>query len=320
MRLLSSAFVLLIVPLLTPSLTAQDVTQQTLQTQQILQTQQQITDQQTQQMLIQQDQQAAMQPAPVYSPAMAAGIFVTPPRFSLKPGIYHHPVRVRITDPTRNTVIYYTTDGWTPTVLSRRYIGPISVPSTVTLQAVALLNGVVSSTVTSATYTLPGSVHQEPRVVLAGHPVPDPALDCGLGPRHVRLMFTKPVVSQGLQVGDDLPVVLKHAVRRHNAVIIPRGTPVLATVTQTDRRGLVGAPAEISFSVWSVNADGQLYPLAGSRTMEGADHQHKARYLAMIPYVGFAGLFIHGGEAVIPQGATFTASIEKPAAPLQTRH
>ena len=38
----------------------------------------------------------------------------------------------------------------------------------------------------------------------------------------------------------------------------------------------------------------------------------------MIPYVGFAGLFIHGGEAVIPQGATFTASIERPAAPQQT--
>lgn len=318
MRLLSSALVLLIVPLLTPPLTAQDLTQQTLQTQQTIQTQQQISDQQMQQMLVQQDEQAATQSAAVYSPAMAAGIFVTPPRFSLKPGTYHHPVRVRISDPTRNTVIYYTTDGWTPTVLSRRYIGPISVPSTVTLQAVALLNGVVSSTVTSATYTLPGSVHQESRVVLAGHPVPDPALDCGLGPRHVRLMFTKPVVSQGLQVGDDLPVVLKHAVRRHNAIIIPKGTPVLATVTQTDRPGFVGAPAEISFSVWSLDANGQIYPLAGSRTMEGADHQHKARYLAMIPYVGFAGLFIHGGEAVIPQGATFTASIDRPAAPQQT--
>jgi hypothetical protein len=322
MRLLFFALVLLSIPLASLSLNAQDLTQQMLlnqqtvqdqQTQQNIQTQQQMTDQQTQ-LLAQQDEATAMQPPPVYSPAMAGGIWVAPPRFSLKAGTYHHPLRVRISDPTRNTVVYYTTDGWTPTVLSRRYIGPISVPSTVTLQAVALLNGFVSSTVTTVTYTIPGSVHQEPRVVLAGRPIADPALDNGAGP-HVRLAFTKPVVSQGLQVGDDLPVVLKHAFRGPNGVIVPKGTPVLATVTQTDRPGFIGAPAEIAFNVWSLKANGEIYPLAGSRTMQGADHQHKARYLAMIPYVGFAGLLVRGGEAVIPEGATFTASIESPKSP-----
>lgn len=305
--LLLSALVLIAFPL-----PAQDITQQSIQMQQ------QMADQQTQQMIAQQNEQAAMdamQTTPVYSPAMAAGIYVAPPHFSIKSGVYSHPLRVRITDRTRNTVIYYTTHGWTPTVLSRRYIGPITVPATATLQAVALLNGALSSTVTTATYTILGSKKEEPRVILAGQPVPNQGLDCGTGRHHVLLTFTRPVASQGLQVGDDLPVVLKRSFREHNAVIVPKGTPVLATVTQTDRPGLIGAPAEIAFSVWSLKSDGKVYPLSGSRTFEGPDHQRKARYLAMIPYVGVAGIFIHGGEAVIPQGATFTASIEKPAVP-----
>src|ERR1019366_2253493 len=49
------------------------------------------------------------------------------PKFSVKPGAYSAAVTLRIRDSTRGAVIYYTTDGWTPTAASTRYTGPITI-------------------------------------------------------------------------------------------------------------------------------------------------------------------------------------------------
>jgi len=43
------------------------------------------------------------------------------PKFSVKPGTYSQAMTVKMTDATRGAIIYYTTDGWTPTVNSNRY-------------------------------------------------------------------------------------------------------------------------------------------------------------------------------------------------------
>src|ERR1035438_9286454 len=43
---------------------------------------------------------------------------------------------VRIKCSTHYAVIYYTTNGWTPTTASRRYRGPISISATTQLQAI----------------------------------------------------------------------------------------------------------------------------------------------------------------------------------------
>jgi hypothetical protein len=45
---------------------------------------------------------------------------------------------VKITDPTHGAIIYYSTDGWTPTEKLLRYMGPIEINSTIMLQAVAV--------------------------------------------------------------------------------------------------------------------------------------------------------------------------------------
>jgi hypothetical protein len=60
------------------------------------------------------------------------------PKFSVKPGAYASAVQVKIRDASRGAVIYYTTDGWTPTAESTRYTGPITIDSTTTLQAIAI--------------------------------------------------------------------------------------------------------------------------------------------------------------------------------------
>src|ERR1035441_6457733 len=76
-------------------------------------------------------QQAAQNTSSCYRCGAAA------PKFSVKPGAYSAAVTLKIKDSTREAVIYYTTDGWTPTVASTRYMGPITIDSTTTLQAIA---------------------------------------------------------------------------------------------------------------------------------------------------------------------------------------
>jgi len=75
------------------------------------------------------------------------------PTFSLRTGTYTTPQTVTISDSTTGALIYYTTDGSTPTTASTQYAGPLSVTQTTALKAIASSGG-PSSPVASATYTL----------------------------------------------------------------------------------------------------------------------------------------------------------------------
>jgi hypothetical protein len=81
------------------------------------------------------------------------------PWFSPGSGTYSYSggISVTISDSTSGASIYYTTDGTTPTTNSTLYSGPIAVPAapaTKTFKAIAVLNGVSSYSVASATYTI----------------------------------------------------------------------------------------------------------------------------------------------------------------------
>ena len=75
------------------------------------------------------------------------------PTISLASGTYDQPQSVSISDATLGAVIYYTTDGTTPTTSSPVYNGAITVSSTETLQTIALAPGDSVSGVASASYT-----------------------------------------------------------------------------------------------------------------------------------------------------------------------
>jgi hypothetical protein len=69
-------------------------------------------------------------------------------------GTFAAPTVAEIRDATPGAVIYYTTDGSTPTAASAVYSGPIAVNATENLQAVALANGDLLSAVASAAFTI----------------------------------------------------------------------------------------------------------------------------------------------------------------------
>jgi hypothetical protein len=76
------------------------------------------------------------------------------PTFSVPAGTYTSAQTVTLSDATRRTTIYYTTDGSTPTTSSTIYTGRITVSSSETINAIATLQGYANSPVASATYTI----------------------------------------------------------------------------------------------------------------------------------------------------------------------
>jgi hypothetical protein len=80
------------------------------------------------------------------------------PTFSLKSGTYSTPQPLSMTDADTSlgASIYYTTDGTKPTTSSTLYTGTITVSTTETVEAVAVLNGYLNSAIQSENYTITG--------------------------------------------------------------------------------------------------------------------------------------------------------------------
>jgi Chitobiase/beta-hexosaminidase C-terminal domain len=78
------------------------------------------------------------------------------PTLSPAPGSYTSTQTITLSDSTPGAVIYYTTDGTTPTTRSAMYSPstPLQISSTTTIQALAVASGYSSSAVTVGTYTI----------------------------------------------------------------------------------------------------------------------------------------------------------------------
>ena len=79
---------------------------------------------------------------------------VATPVFSVAAGSYSTPQSVGISDASSGAMIYYTTDGSTPTTSSTLYSAPISVSQTETINAIGVAAGLSNSAIASASYTI----------------------------------------------------------------------------------------------------------------------------------------------------------------------
>jgi hypothetical protein len=102
------------------------------------------------------------------SPVVTGTYLIQPapqtPVFTPNPGMYNAPQTISIISSTPNAVVYYTTDGSTPTPASVQYNGPIVVGATEVVRAIAVLSAGASSNPASGAYE-----------ILAGPPINFPA-------------------------------------------------------------------------------------------------------------------------------------------------
>ena len=249
--------------------------------------------------------------------------FAAKPKFSVKPGAYSSAVTLKMKDSTRGAVIYYTTDGWTPTAASTRYMGPITIDSTTTLQAIAISPYGGRSRVATAVYTLHGVPPTAPvaqTVVAAPNASPNAVSNSAAASSAlaklllargtaVPFVFASDVNSKTAEVGDKIPLTLAEDLKVADVVVVKKGAPAVATVTEVDQTGMGGAPGEVFFQLDSLQAGGVLIKLHGTAAKEGQDQVGKAMGLMFVPVVP-VGVFVHGKDAEIKQGASFTAFID----------
>ena len=78
------------------------------------------------------------------------------PTFSPIAGTYSGPQTIAISDATAGAILYYTTNGTTPTTSSNLYSAPVPVITSGTIEAIAVAAGYANSAVGSAAYTIVG--------------------------------------------------------------------------------------------------------------------------------------------------------------------
>ncbi len=81
------------------------------------------------------------------------------PTFSLAAGTYSGTQTVSLADATSGALIYYTTNGTTPSTASAQYVAgtPLTVSASETVEAIAVASGYTQSAVASAAYTITSS-------------------------------------------------------------------------------------------------------------------------------------------------------------------
>ena len=263
-------------------------------------------------LLASQDSQRAMQQSQQAAQQAALPQVVPMPRFSVKQGTYPGPLTVKI-KPPRETTVYYTTDGWTPTKESTKYTGPITIDSTTTLQAVAIYNGIWKSFTTSATYKVRAPIKAAPTDAKNSPIAASIAQNSALAKRiltqgtPVRLAFASDLSSKTADIGDKIPMTLAEDIKVGDVVLVKKGTPAVGMVTGADGKHILGVPGQIIFEANSLTVDGVEVKLRGGAVKE-APYRSGAMMSAMI----VPGLFLlHGHEAEIKSGASFVASVSE---------
>ena len=257
---------------------------------------------------------------------------VAKPTFSLKAGTYSKTLEVKIRDSSRGAVIYYTTDGWTPTTASTRYTGPVTIDSTTRLQAIAVAPApfLWRSFVASAQYTFTGTPPMSSANAELSASVPAASRNSDLGQSRiandrslgtsvdvipglregtpVHLVFAADVNSKTADVGDKIALTLAEDIKSADAVLVAKGAPAQAVVTEVERTGIGGAPGNIVFQVKTLNANGKLIKLRGGASLEGQPKPANAAVL--IPVVGGLTILRHGKDAEIKAGMPITVYVD----------
>jgi hypothetical protein len=181
------------------------------------------------------------------------GTPVAAPVLSLASGTYPAGQSLTISSTTPGVFIYYTTDGTTPTKSSTSYTGAITLNSTETVSAIAIIGNTAISSVTSASYSIAGG----PQTITFGAL---PNVTYGVAP--ITLSAT---ASSGLAVS--YAVTSGPATLSGNMLAITGAGTVMVTASQAGN-GIYSAatPVTQSFTVNAATPSVTVWPTASSIT------------------------------------------------------
>lgn len=203
-------------------------------------------------------------------------------------------------DPT--AVIYYTTDGWTPTESSSQYKDPIVITANTQIQAFAEVQGKSPSPIVAANYTVNGAAQPLPlNAVVSGS-----VLAKGTT---LRLQTGNRVTSETANVGDHFYLLLDQNIVVNGTVIAPRGMSVEAVITAVQRAGQNGRSGEIVFQPMGLSVHGATIPLNGTFTLVAPDIGSQLNHISDTSFVHVAGPLPPGNEAKIEPGMMVTALV-----------
>jgi hypothetical protein len=223
------------------------------------------------------------------------------PFFRVPSGFVVTGTLITIASPSPEAVIYYTTDGWTPTEASPRYTAPITINNDTRLQAFAEESGKLPSPMVEVTFSIRGPQPPKPKVVKAD----DGILHNGTP---LRLITSGDFTSDSAESGDPIPMLLDESVMVGDTVVLRKGTKVNATITSADRAGIAGKPGSLTIQVNSLDAHGIRVPLSASRTM-AAPSLAVPQKIADPSHVQISGPISHGRDAEIGPGTPVIAIV-----------
>ncbi len=222
------------------------------------------------------------------------------PVISIRSGDALAGFEVSIAGATSDAVIYYTTDGWTPTEDSTWYTGPIHVGASMRLQAIAEEPQKLPSPIAEASYVVTGAAAPTQSVA-----APDGVLRRGT---ELRLVTHEDVSSDEAQAGDAVALQMDEDVMAGDAVIVPKGSAARAVLTRVARAGANGKPGELVFQVQSLTAGEVTVPLAATLTLAAPDPGAQQR-VANASLVHVSGALGRGEDVEITPGMRLTARV-----------
>jgi len=209
------------------------------------------------------------------------------PAFSVAAGAYAAKQTVTITDANAGAVIYYTTNGTTPTTASTKYTAAITVAATETLEAIAVAPGYTNSAAASAKYTIENpaatptfslatGTYSSAQSVQIADTTPGTTIyytTNGTAPTTASTKYTGPI---SVATSETIEAIATATGDTNSAVASAKytiGYPIATFVATTSGTNVVTIPVggSAAFSVASENQSGQSYPSITVKTTTGSN-------------------------------------------------
>ena len=158
----------------------------------------------------------------------------------------------------------------------------------------------------------PGSNSTPPQAAPATPPTPHTLLDG----TPVKLRLSETISSADARVGQEIPFEVVEDVAVDQIVVLPKGSPAIATVTEADHRKSMGRAGKLNIAIsYSRLKDQEKVALRAVKETKGGGHVGAMTGAIVATSIVFFPaaplfLFIHGKDISIPQGTEITAFVE----------